>query len=83
MRKSHPVRRAVLAGAATVSGIVLLLSLKPASDPGAASAAGGAAPPVAAQSPQGGRGEVPARAPARSPVTPSTPSTGPCRSGSP
>ncbi|MFF8779868.1 FMN-binding protein [Streptomyces sp. NPDC015140] len=56
MRKSHPVRRAVLAGAATVSGIVLLLSLKPASDPGAASAAGGAAPPAAAQSPQGGRG---------------------------
>lgn len=43
MRKSHPVRRAVLAGAATVSGIVLLLSLKPASDPGAGSAAGGAA----------------------------------------
>ncbi|MGW4548296.1 FMN-binding protein [Streptomyces violaceorubidus] len=56
MRKSHPVRRAVLAGAATVSGIVLLLSLKPGSDPGSASAAGGAAPPVAAQSPQGGRG---------------------------
>lgn len=28
MRKSHPVRRAVLATAATVSGIVLLLSLK-------------------------------------------------------
>ncbi|MFH8531198.1 FMN-binding protein [Streptomyces tendae] len=56
MRKSHPVRRAVLAGAATVSGIVLLLSLKPASDPGSASAAGGAAPPVATQSPQGGRG---------------------------
>ncbi|WP_399938408.1 FMN-binding protein [Streptomyces sp. BBFR25] len=55
MRKSHPVRRTVLAGAATVSGIVLLLSLKPASDPGSASAAGGAAPPVAAQSPQGGR----------------------------
>ncbi|MEU3681393.1 FMN-binding protein [Streptomyces sp. NPDC030592] len=56
MRKSHPVRRAVLAGAATVSGIVLLLSLKPASDPGSASAAGGAVPPLAAQSPQGGRG---------------------------
>ncbi|WP_431998941.1 FMN-binding protein [Streptomyces fungicidicus] len=54
MRKSHPVRRAVLATAATVSGIVLLLSLKPASDPGSAAAAGGAAPPVAAQSPQGG-----------------------------
>ncbi|MFF7555975.1 FMN-binding protein [Streptomyces olivaceus] len=56
MKKSHPVRRAVLAGAATVSGIVLLLSLKPASDPGSASAAGGAAPPAAAEAPQGGRG---------------------------
>ncbi|MFI8188909.1 FMN-binding protein [Streptomyces sp. NPDC085946] len=54
MRKSHPVRRAVLAGAATVGGIVLLLSLKPASDPGAAQAVGGQAPPAAAQSPQGG-----------------------------
>ncbi|MFF4981944.1 FMN-binding protein, partial [Streptomyces sp. NPDC001046] len=55
MRKSHPVRRAVLAGAATVSGIVLLLSLKPATDPGAAQAAGGQVPPAAAgQAPQGG-----------------------------
>ncbi|MFF8944025.1 FMN-binding protein [Streptomyces sp. NPDC014864] len=57
MRKSHPVRRAVLAGAATVSGIVLLLSLKPASDPAAAAAAGGAAPQQTASaqdSPQGG-----------------------------
>ncbi|WDF36781.1 FMN-binding protein [Streptomyces sp. T12] len=53
MRKSHPIRRVVLAGAATVSGIVLLLSLKPATDPASAQAAGGA-PPVAAQSPQGG-----------------------------
>ncbi|KUL20739.1 FMN-binding protein [Streptomyces regalis] len=53
MRKSHPIRRVVLAGAATVSGIVLLLSLKPATDP-ASAAAGGTAPPVAAQSPQGG-----------------------------
>ncbi|MFF5342844.1 FMN-binding protein [Streptomyces althioticus] len=52
MRKSHPVRRAVLATAATVSGIVLLLSLKPASDPGSADAAGGA--PPAAESVQGG-----------------------------
>jgi uncharacterized protein with FMN-binding domain len=39
MRKSHPVRRAVLVGAATVSGIVLLLSLKPAADPASVSAA--------------------------------------------
>ncbi|MET9831955.1 FMN-binding protein [Streptomyces sp. NPDC006385] len=53
MRKSHPIRRVVLAGAATVSGIVLLLSLKPATDPASAQAAGGAAPPAAA-APQGG-----------------------------
>lgn len=52
MRKSHPIRRIVLAGAATVSGIVLLLSLKPASDPGSAQAAGVGAPPAA--SAQGG-----------------------------
>ncbi|MFJ8534924.1 FMN-binding protein [Streptomyces sp. NPDC093591] len=52
MRKSHPIRRVVLAGAATVSGIVLLLSLKPATDP-ASAAAGGTAPPAAA-APQGG-----------------------------
>jgi uncharacterized protein with FMN-binding domain len=56
MRKSHPIRRALLATAATVSGIVLLLSLKPASDPASASAVGGAAPQqtAGAQSPQGG-----------------------------
>ncbi|MGX1268843.1 FMN-binding protein [Streptomyces phaeoluteigriseus] len=49
MKKSHPLRRVVLAGAATVSGIVLLLSLKPSSDPGAAQAAAGAAAQEAAQ----------------------------------
>ncbi|MFI8349582.1 FMN-binding protein [Streptomyces sp. NPDC085596] len=55
MRKSHPIRRVMLATAATVSGVVLLLSLKPASDPASASAA---APPAAAaqESPQGGSG---------------------------
>ncbi|MER5788356.1 FMN-binding protein [Streptomyces sp. NPDC001980] len=58
MRKSHPIRRVVLATAATVSGVVLLLSLKPSSDPASASAAG-AAPSAAAagqESPQGGTG---------------------------
>ncbi|PIB09732.1 FMN-binding protein [Streptomyces sp. HG99] len=53
------MRRVMLATAATVSGIVLLLSLKPASDPTAASAQGGAVPqpPAAGQeSPQGGSG---------------------------
>ncbi|MFI8241915.1 FMN-binding protein [Streptomyces sp. NPDC085866] len=56
MRKSHPIRRVVLATAATVSGVVLLLSLKPASDPAAASAAGAAPQQTAAaqESPQGG-----------------------------
>ncbi|MDN5381390.1 FMN-binding protein [Streptomyces sp. LB8] len=57
MRKSHPLRRAVLVGAATVSGIVLLLSLKPPTDPASASASG--LPPqqsAAAQAPQGGSG---------------------------
>ncbi|MET7697491.1 MULTISPECIES: FMN-binding protein [unclassified Streptomyces] len=59
MKKSHPIRRAVLAGAATVSGIVLLLSLKPASDPAAASAQGGTAAQqtaAAQESAQGGAG---------------------------
>ncbi|MFF4357938.1 FMN-binding protein [Streptomyces sp. NPDC001604] len=55
MKKSHPIRRVVLATAATVSGVVLLLSLKPASDPNAQAA--GAAPQqtaAAQDSPQGG-----------------------------
>ncbi|MFI2434172.1 FMN-binding protein [Streptomyces sp. NPDC018693] len=58
MRKSHPVRRVMLATAATVSGIVLLLSMKPASDPAAGSAAAGApGQSVAGQeSAQGGAG---------------------------
>ncbi|MEU3252180.1 FMN-binding protein [Streptomyces sp. NPDC006997] len=59
MRKSHPLRRVVLTTAATVSGIVLLLSLKPGADPGSAAAGEAvpqrtaAAPPSAAQSPGG------------------------------
>lgn len=57
MKKSHPIRRVVLATAATVSGVVLLLSLKPASGPNAQAA--GAAPQqtaAAQESPQGGTG---------------------------
>ncbi|MGW2465226.1 MULTISPECIES: FMN-binding protein [Streptomyces] len=63
MRKSHPVRRVVLATAATVSGVVLLLALKPASGPAGASAAGAAPQATAAgqESPQGGaQGAAPA-----------------------
>ncbi|OIJ66733.1 FMN-binding protein [Streptomyces mangrovisoli] len=51
------MRRVVLATAATVSGVVLLLSLKPASDPTSAAAAGGAAAQAssaAQDTPQGG-----------------------------
>jgi uncharacterized protein with FMN-binding domain len=57
MTKSHPIRRVVLATAATVSGVVLLLSLKPATDPAAASAAGAAPQQTAAGqgAPQGGQ----------------------------
>jgi uncharacterized protein with FMN-binding domain len=57
MRKSHPLRRVVLASAATVSGIVLLVSLKPSTDPTStqAAGAGGAAAQEAAQ---GGSGAV-------------------------
>ncbi|MFF9818442.1 FMN-binding protein [Streptomyces sp. NPDC014006] len=58
MRKNHPVRRTVLATAATVSGVVLLLTLKPASDPASAQAGAVAPPPAAArQSAQGGTAE--------------------------
>ncbi|GGJ00975.1 FMN-binding protein [Streptomyces brasiliensis] len=54
MRKSHPLRRIVLATAATVSGVVLLLSLKPASDPASASAAAPQQPAAGQEAPQGG-----------------------------
>ncbi|MEU5321508.1 FMN-binding protein [Streptomyces sp. NPDC021056] len=57
MRKSHPLRRVVLAGVATVSGIVVLLSLKPGTAATDASAAGDAAPQQSAaaqESAQGG-----------------------------
>ncbi|MET7455425.1 FMN-binding protein [Streptomyces sp. NPDC005574] len=56
MRKSHPIRRVVLATAATVSGVVLLLSLKPASDPASAAAAGGAAPQQTAPAQEAAQG---------------------------
>lgn len=52
MKKSHPIRRTLLATAATVSGVVLLLSLKPASDAGSVQAGAAAGAPSA----QGGQG---------------------------
>ncbi|MFJ6389802.1 FMN-binding protein [Streptomyces sp. NPDC091972] len=58
MRKSHPVRRVVLATAATVSGVVLMLSLKPSTDPASAQAGGTIPQQTAAaqESAQGGTG---------------------------
>jgi uncharacterized protein with FMN-binding domain len=59
VRKKHPFRHALLATVGTVSGIVLLLALKPTTDPSAAqaesaitsSATGSASPSVSAHSP--------------------------------
>ncbi|MFJ9024959.1 FMN-binding protein [Streptomyces sp. NPDC102259] len=44
LRKNRPLRRIVLASAATVSGMVLLLSLKPHTTPAVASSASSPAP---------------------------------------
>ncbi|MCF4136718.1 FMN-binding protein [Streptomyces sp. Tue 6430] len=52
LRKNHPLRRIVLASAATVSGIVLVLSLKPHTAPAVA----GLAPSPAASSSSGASG---------------------------
>ncbi|MFJ8108618.1 FMN-binding protein [Streptomyces sp. NPDC096132] len=57
MRKSHPLRRVVLASAATVSGIVLLLSLKPSTDPTPSAQAAGTGA-AAQEAAQGGSGAV-------------------------
>ncbi|MGW1158313.1 FMN-binding protein [Streptomyces sp. NPDC002519] len=54
LRKKSPLRRIVLASAATVSGMVLLLSMKPHSSPGIAVAA--PAPSSSAGTPAGSGG---------------------------
>ncbi|MDT7843988.1 FMN-binding protein [Streptomyces justiciae] len=48
LRKNHPLRRIVLASAATVSGMVLLLSLKPHDTPTAIAATSPSTAPSAA-----------------------------------
>ncbi|KRD12170.1 MULTISPECIES: FMN-binding protein [unclassified Streptomyces] len=55
LRKNRPLRRIVLAGAATVSGMVLLLSLKPHTAPGVAALAS-PAPSGASGTPSGTAG---------------------------
>ncbi|MEU5323796.1 FMN-binding protein [Streptomyces sp. NPDC021056] len=53
LRKNRPLRRIVLAGAATISGMVLLLSLKPHTTP---AVAGGATVPAPSSSSSGTSG---------------------------
>ncbi|MCZ2527299.1 FMN-binding protein [Streptomyces sp. HB2AG] len=77
MRKTHPLRRAVLAGAGTVSVIVLLLALKPTTDPSLARAAAPGTP--AASSAPAGDGTSPTASAtaAASPTASAPPSPGP------
>ncbi|KUN20519.1 FMN-binding protein [Streptomyces antibioticus] len=53
LRKNHPLRRIVLASAATVSGMVLLLSLKPHDTPAAIAVTSPSANPSTAPSAAG------------------------------
>jgi uncharacterized protein with FMN-binding domain len=56
LKKNRPLRRIVLASAATVSGMVLLLSLKPHTTPRAAVAAPSPAPSVGSSASAGSGG---------------------------
>lgn len=57
LRKNRPLRRIVLASAATVSGMVLLLSLKPHTTPAVAGLAASPAPSSSAGTSSGTTGE--------------------------
>ncbi|MEU6552589.1 FMN-binding protein [Streptomyces sp. NPDC046915] len=56
LKKNRPLRRIVLASAATVSGMVLLLALKPHESPGIAASASAPAPSSSASAAPGGSG---------------------------
>jgi uncharacterized protein with FMN-binding domain len=58
MKKKHPLRRVMMATVSTVSGVILLLALKPTSAP-ATTTAGLAAPPAAASAPAKGTSSAP------------------------
>ncbi|MEV5801350.1 FMN-binding protein [Streptomyces collinus] len=58
LRKNRPLRRIVLASAATVSGMVLLLSLKPHTSPGLAVGSAAAAPGASASAPAASGGSA-------------------------
>ncbi|WP_435210302.1 FMN-binding protein [Streptomyces sp. bgisy034] len=82
MRKKHPFRHALLATAGTVSGIVLLLTLKPTTDPSAArtepaitssaTASASASSPSASPSPSKSPGKKRTPSPSPSPSSTST-----------
>ncbi|MFD5322394.1 FMN-binding protein [Streptomyces sp. NPDC127092] len=77
MRKTHPLRRAVLAGAGTVSAVVLLLALKPTTDPSLAQDAAGPNTPVASADSAGAGAASPASAAPSDPGSPTaSPSAG-------
>ncbi len=83
MRKKHPFRHALLATAGTVSGIVLLLTLKPTTDPSAArtepaitsSATASAYSPSASPSPSKSPGKKRTPSPSPSPTSTQPPHT--------
>ncbi|MBK3624378.1 FMN-binding protein [Streptomyces asoensis] len=58
LRKARPLRRVVLASAATVSGIVLLLSLKPHTSPAVAGLASAPAPTAGSSAPAASGGSA-------------------------
>ena len=66
MKKKHPLRRMLMATASTVSGVILLLALKPTSAP-ASAAAGMPAAPAATSAPA--KGAAPSAASAGSKQT--------------
>ncbi|MEV7689559.1 FMN-binding protein [Streptomyces bungoensis] len=72
MRKKHPLRHALLATVGTVSGIVLLLALKPTTDPSLTQAGGPATGTTAVASASPSRSSSPSSSPSVS----TSPSTG-------
>ncbi|MFF4910590.1 FMN-binding protein [Streptomyces sp. NPDC001260] len=74
MRKKHPFRHALLAGAGAVSSIVLLLALKPTTDPGLAKA-DTPAPTLTAQASASAHSASASPSPSKTPEKKHTPSS--------
>ncbi|WP_211270962.1 FMN-binding protein [Streptomyces yerevanensis] len=80
MRKKHPFRHALLATVGTVSGIVLLLVLKPTTDP-ALGRAGTPTPALTADATAFPSSSVSSQSPSASPSPPKTSEKGPSEKG--